>query len=285
MNPFLQEYNSESSIRRYVSGTAGRGIDYLLHHVYGPLYVDTVEAVVADVGASRPLRLLEFGCGGAMNLIYLLGHLEAVGISVEAAYGTDFSDKMIIAARAQAERRLSATMFERTRFLVASNEALREELSSAKGLPHSGFDSYFHLILGVNTFRYCWRLGEGERCAGGIYKMLANGGRVIIIDMNKKFPYFLSRIRNVRNALDNSERSSSIAREKSPRATALPTVGEYIQPFAEAGFEIQRRETFCWIPHSAGSFRLSLGRSLTPVLDKIARTHAMRVLLIARKPL
>ena len=69
---FLHEYNSEESSRKYTRETAGCGISYLLNHDYGDLYLEVLEKYIPKVTRQRGIRLWEFGCGGAMNLMHLV---------------------------------------------------------------------------------------------------------------------------------------------------------------------------------------------------------------------
>ncbi len=102
---FLDEYSSEEAIKTYTKKTAGEGISYLLDNVYGPIYLDVIGDLLKRVNVSNGLRLLEFGCGGGMNLIHLVNLLAKHKIQVELAYGTDFSKELIDAARIEAMKR------------------------------------------------------------------------------------------------------------------------------------------------------------------------------------
>jgi hypothetical protein len=88
--------------------------------------------------------------------------------------------------------------------------------------------------------------------------------------MNRKFPAFRSRFRDV-------------LKERDEKATLLPTLDEYAAPFFSAGFEVLKKENFCWIPHSAGTALTGVMRALTPALNVVARSHSMRSLVIARR--
>src|SRR4051794_12709096 len=102
MDVYLEEYSSEDALRRYTSKTAGQGINYLLEHDYADIYLSAInEFLKAPTGS--PLKVLEFGCGAGMNVLTLLSLLERKGIKVEAAYGTDFSEKLINAANAESK--------------------------------------------------------------------------------------------------------------------------------------------------------------------------------------
>ena len=61
---FLEEYNSEESIRKYTRNTAGYGISYLLDHEYGEIYRQCIDRYVPKSRLKAGIRLWEFGCGG-----------------------------------------------------------------------------------------------------------------------------------------------------------------------------------------------------------------------------
>ena len=79
---FIDEYGSEDSVHKYTTGTAGYGINYLLRNDYAKLYLSVVDSYLRASPAT-PLRVLEFGCGGGMNLIRLLSLLEKREVPVE----------------------------------------------------------------------------------------------------------------------------------------------------------------------------------------------------------
>ena len=265
---FAKEYNSETSIRKYITKTAGYGINYLLQHEYSELYLNVLNAYLLSL-RNKPLRILEFGCGAGMNLIRILSILEERRIPVESAYGTDFSEPLIQSARREAKSFLSKGFNGKVRFHVARNEMLSSELAAEEGIPRESLLKSFDLIVGVNTFRYCHRLGKEDASARDIFSLLRNGGVCIIIDMNRRFPLFRSRLRG--DVKDEAE-------------SYLPSLDEYAVPFAAAGFEILRMDNFCWIPHSAGPSMTYCCRLLTPFLNLVARRYAMRSVVISRKP-
>src|ERR1700740_499423 len=112
MDVYLQEYSADEAVTRYTSRTAGHGISYLLEHDYAQGYLSAIRDFL-QVPSEIPLRVLEFGCGGGMNIITLLKLLERRGRNVELAIGTDFSEKLILAARQESSNLLSATQQER----------------------------------------------------------------------------------------------------------------------------------------------------------------------------
>lgn len=264
---FLDEYVAGDAVRKYTTETAGYGITYLLGNDYARIYLDTIESYVRP-STARPLRLLEFGCGGGMNITRLVSLLESREVPVECAYGTDFSARLVQAARQEAKALLSRNSAEKLSFHVARNENLVQDLASdlqgAKDLLGS-----FDLIIGVNTFRYCHRLGKGLDCATDIYRLLRPGGVCINIDMNNRFPAFRSRLKG---------------QEENQAECYLPSLDEYVFPFKTAGFEIVKKGNFCWIPHSAGRALTFCCRLLSPFLNLVARERAMRSLVVARKP-
>jgi 2-polyprenyl-3-methyl-5-hydroxy-6-metoxy-1,4-benzoquinol methylase len=266
---FLQEYNSEESIRRYLRETAGHGISYLLEHDYGALYLEVLEKYLPKARAQKGIRLWEFGCGGGMNLIYLVRALERRGITVECAYGTDFSDEMIKAANDEANACLTPAQRAKVHFCVARNENLIGDLTKALRVKKEELHGSFDFMVGVNTIRYCHRLRNETDCVGDIFTLLRDGGVCVVIDMNNKFPVFRSRFR---------ERPL-----KGDRAYYLPSLDEYARPFSSAGFEILKKANFCWVPHSAGRGLTTVMRALTPMLGAIAPSRAMRSLVVSRK--
>lgn len=265
---FLAEYSSEDAVRKYSKKTAGAGISYLLDHLYGGIYLNAIRRYVS-APMNGGLRLLEFGCGAGMNLIHCLGVLDREGIPVAAAYGSDFSERLIKEASCEAAC-LPPQLLERVKFVVARNELLARDMAAGLNVPESELLGSFHLIIGVNTFRYPYRLGKGDDCAKGIFDILKPGGVCVMIDMNNKFPMFRTRLRD------------RLTRPENERY--LPTLDEYAVPFAAAGLQVLEKRNFCWIPHSAGPALLATCRAVTPVLNILVRSFAMRSLVISKKP-
>ena len=87
---FFEEYTSHDAILKYTRATAGYGISYLLDHDYRDVYLQALSHVPAET-KRRGIRILEFGCGGGMNLVHLMSVLRQAGVRVEKAVGTDFS--------------------------------------------------------------------------------------------------------------------------------------------------------------------------------------------------
>jgi len=265
---FLEQYESQGEIRKYAKGTAGFGINYLLRNDYARLYLNTVDSYLRTSPA-RPLRLLEFGCGGGMNIIRLVSLLEENGSPVDYAYGTDFSPRMVQTALQEAKASLSPTLAGKLSFYVARNERLLDDLAANRATPPEDLVGSFDLVVGVNTFRYCHRLGKGADCAADIYSLLRPGGVCVNIDMNDRFPAFRSRFKDA---------------VRDPAETYIPSLEEYVSPFKTAGFEIITKEHFSWIPHSAGAALTLCCRLASPLLNLVARSHAMRSLVVARRP-
>jgi SAM-dependent methyltransferase len=265
---FLAEYSTESAVRKYAKHTAGLGINYLLDHEYGDIYRRVLREYIA-APLTDGIRLLEFGCGAGMNLLHCLGLLQRAGISLAQAYGADFSERLVSEARREAST-LPEGRSGRVQFMVARNECLIDDMSSALRLPAATLAGTFQMIIGVNTFRYCYRLGLGGGCARQIFDLLAPGGVCVMIDMNNKFPMFRTRMKD------------KLTRPK--EQWYLPKLAEYAAPFAETGFQVLERKNFCWIPHSAGPRLLTVCRVLTPALNTVVPSFAMRSLVISRKP-
>lgn len=264
---FLEEYGSEDAVRKYTTETAGFGISYLLQHDYARVYLNAVDSYLRT-SPQRPLRILEFGCGGGMNIITLVSLLEQKGMPVECAYGTDFSDRLVQSAGQEAKNLLTPALANKLSFYVATNERLIEDLAAARGTKTEDLVGYFDLIIGVNTFRYCHRLGKENDTAADIYRLLRPGGVCVNIDMNNRFPVFRSKLKGT---------------VEDPTEAYVPTLEEYASPFKSAGFEVLEKKHFCWIPHSAGRVLTYGCLFLSPLLSLFAGSRAMRSLVVARK--
>jgi SAM-dependent methyltransferase len=269
-DPFFREYTSQDAIVKYTRATAGFGISYLLDHDYKQVYIDAVHRLPRSV-RQRGIRMLEFGCGGGMNLLHLVSVLSHNGFNVESAVGTDFSPVLIETARAEAKNYLDQQQREKIQFCVARNESLIVDISASAGLARTTLANSFHFILGVNTIRYCHAIGKELENARDIFSLLAPGGICVVIDMNNRFPVFRSDVRNWFRLHKEEE-------------CYVPSLEEYALPFARTGFELVRQEHFCWVPHSAGQFRLQLMKAMSPMLNRLAKSRAMRSLVVARKP-
>jgi SAM-dependent methyltransferase len=271
-DPFFREYTSQDAILKYTKATAGFGISYLLDHDYKQVYLDAINGLPQQVRQDG-IGLLEFGCGGGMNLLHLVSVLGRDGFNIESAIGTDFSPVLIDAANKEAKSYLTPQQRGRVQFCVAKNETLLEDLSAGLGKERSGLENSFHFIIGVNTIRYCHRAGKQLECTRDIFGLLAPGGVCVVIDMNDGFPAF-------RSALKNKLRGKKEQEEE----CYLPSLEEYAEPFQQVGFEVLRSEHFCWIPHSGGRVMTEFLRFLSPALSVIAPSRAMRSLVVAKKP-
>ena len=113
--------------------------------------------------------------------------------------------------------------------------------------------------------------GTEDACVRDTFELLIGSGVCVTMDMNDRFPLF-------RSDLKNRFRRS---REKE---CYVPTLEEYAEPFIKTGFEVVRKDHFCWIPHSSGPFLAATMRRLSPILNRLVPGRAMRSLVIARKP-
>ena len=267
---FLRQYTSQDEILKYTKATAGCGISYLLDHDYKTVYLEALTFLPQQTREGG-IRILEFGCGGGMNLLHLISVLNSKGIQVADAVGADFSPVMIETARRDAKNYLQERDLQRLEFYIAKNESLIADLSASAGIERSNLQNSFHFILGVNTVRYCHDAKKEMDNARDIFDLLVPGGVCVVIDMNNRFPLFRSDLR---------ER----LRWKKQKQCYVPSLEEYAAPFVKAGFEILRREHFCWVPHSAGGLMCRLFRGLSPMLNAVAKSRAMRSLVISRKP-
>ena len=266
---FIEHYSRADVIAKYIPKTAGAGIEHVLANVYGPIYVRVIRELTAMRPKQHRFRVLEYGCGGGMNLLKLVDLLRGTGAQLDQAYGTDFSPPMVEAARREAARHLSEELRSSLTYVVAHNEDLINSLSRSVSSSYNQLSNSFDVIVGVNTMRYCHRLKHETECARDIFDLLRPGGYSIMIDMNRYFPLFRSNLPNI---------------FKPHREVYIPTLKEYTRPFREVGFRIEESRNFCWVPHSAGARLLAVCRTLTPVLDMCVAPFAMRSLVIGQKP-
>ena len=267
---FLSEYTTPDAISKYSRATAGAGISYLLDHDYQEIYLEALELLPARV-RQEGIRMLEFGCGAGMNLLHLISVLEKRPINIETAIGTDFSPVMIEAAKREAKHSLGEKAAQKIQFHISKNETVLANLSASLGIEASSLKRSFHFVFAVNTIRYCHAAKTEFECVQGIFDLLVPGGICVVIDMNKGFPLFRSEVKNR-------------LRWNKGEECYIPSLEEYVAPFVKTGFEIIRRESFCWIPHSAGPGLRDLMKGLSPFLNLVAKSRAMRCLVVARKP-
>jgi len=268
---FFQEYTSQDAIVKYTRATAGYGISYLLDHDYKKVYLEALSGLSPAVRQAG-IRMLEFGCGGGMNLVHLISVLKREGIRVERAFGSDFSPVLIEAAQRESKNYLQESDLRSLEFHVAKNESLKHDISASSGIEESKLENSFHFILGVNTIRYCHEAKKEADCARDILDLLVPGGVCVVIDMNNRYPCFRSDLKSRLQGTREEE-------------CYVPSLEEYAAPFEKAGFEMLRKEHFCWIPHSAGVFMSRLFSALSPLLNVVAKSRAMRSLVVVRKPL
>ena len=109
------------------------------------------------------------------------------------------------------------------------------------------------------------------QCARDIASLLVPGGVCVVIDMNDRFLFFRSALKNR-------------FRKQNEEECYVPSLEEYTAPFRQAGLDVIRSEHFCWVPHSSGQFMCYLLGGLSSILNVIARSRAMRSLVVLRKP-
>jgi SAM-dependent methyltransferase len=267
---YMEEYTRNDIIAKYVGDTAGAGIAYILQHVYAPTYVSAIRDLISHRPKQHEFRVMEYGCGGGMNLLRIVELLRSEGARLERAYGADFSRPMIEAARNEARQHLPQDLTAKLTYVVAGNENLAGDLCRELKATKDALLGTFDLIVGVNTTRYAHRLERENELSKDIFDLLRPGGQTIMIDMNRYFPFFRSRLRE--------------GFPKRGDAAYIPSLKEYTRPFKAAGFEILESRNFCWIPHSANTNLLAVCRTVAPVLDLFCSPLAMRSLVVARKP-
>jgi SAM-dependent methyltransferase len=269
-NAYLDQYSAENEISKYTWATAGSGINYLLDHDYKAVYLEALN-LLPEQTCQDGIRILEFGCGGGMNLLRLVSMLKSSGIHTAQAIGADFSPAMVETARREAKDYLRGQDSHSLQFCVARNESLISDISTSAGIDKSSLQNSFHFVLGVNTIRYSHDANKERDCVRDIFNLLVPGGICVVIDMNNRFPLFRSDLRNR-------------VRRKKEKQCYVPSLEEYAAPFVQEGFELLRTEHFCWVPHSASPVMTGIFRTLSPILNTVARSRAMRSLVVARKP-
>jgi SAM-dependent methyltransferase len=267
---FFEEYTANDAILKYTKATAGHGISYLLDHDYKDVYMDALAKLPSDV-KTRGIRLLEFGCGGGMNLVHLVSVLARQGYKIDRAVGTDFSPVLVESAKREAKNYLRPEEQSKLEFYQSRTEEIVAGLAKATNADSAKLAGTFDFIFGVNTIRYCHHFGVEDQAARELLALLKPGGMMVNIDMNDRFPLFKSDVKNKLRSIKEEE-------------CYIPPLEEYAAPFRKAGFEMQRVEHFCWISHSAGSATTLALRALTPVLNVVCKSRAMRSLIVARKP-
>jgi hypothetical protein len=80
---FLRQYTSQDEILKYTRATAGFGISYLLDHDYKAVYLEA-HGFLPKEARECGIRILEFGCGGGMNLLHLISVLNSKGFTLPA---------------------------------------------------------------------------------------------------------------------------------------------------------------------------------------------------------
>jgi SAM-dependent methyltransferase len=270
IDTFFREYTSPEATPKYTRATAGFGINYLLDHDYREVYLKAL-TYLPDETRQRGIRMLEFGCGGGMNLLHLISVLNRERIRVECAIGTDFSPVLIEAAKREANNCLRNDEKHKVEFFVANNQNLINDLSASSQTERTKLKNSFHFIFGVNTIRYCHAAKKEMDCARDILDLLVPGGMCVVIDMNNRYPCFRSDLKNR-------------FRRHTEEECYVPSLEEYTAPFERTGFEVLRSEHFCWVPHSSGQFVCLLLSWVSPILNLVAKSRAMRSLVVSRKP-
>lgn len=266
----FSEYLTHEAILKYTRSTAGYGVSYLLDHEYKTVYLWALDHLPQNLKRDG-LRIMEFGCGGGMNLIQLISVLNQNSVRVERAIGTDFSSVLIDAANREAKSYLQEQQRSQIEFYIAKHETLLDDLSVASGVAKEQLHNSQHFIVGVNTIRYSHHAGTELQTVQNLFDLLVPGGLCVIIDMNNGYPFFMSELKNKLRTQKRDE-------------CYLPSLEEYLSPFREIGFEVLRNEHFCWVPHSSGPLMCYTFSWLSPILNLVARSRAMRSLVVARKP-
>src|SRR5262249_36333031 len=156
---------------------------------------------------------------------------------------------LIEAARRDAKHYLTSDDQQKIEFHVATNESLVADIAAATAVDERNVMGSFDFVMGVNTMRYSHRDDREMKAVGGIKNLLQPGGVCVNIDMNNRFPVFRSALRSRMGVSKHVE-------------AYVPSLEEYVSPFEKTGFEILRKEYFCWIPHSGGAVMCAVMRGL-----------------------
>ncbi len=189
-------------------------------------------------------RVLELGCGTGVYTRWLTDRGCAV-------VGMDISENMLAAAR---ERCPEAT------FVQGDCEYPRVYLPKGTGR--------FDVVLGVNTFSYYPNKAAALRRYG---PLLADGGRVVLLDMNGRCPFYRAMVWLNKNEIrewygqvreSNDKQLSELARE--------------------AGMVVREAGHFAFIPNAVGRAVVNVLRPVDFVLNLIPamRRYAMRVVMV-----
>ena len=234
---YLAEYSQPTIIARYLSRTAAPAATYLVRAVYSPIYQEIVQTLVSRNPEHHGFRILEYGCGGGMNLLQLIRLFQAQGAQLADVIGTDFSPAMIEAARSEAKQQLPVELKALTTYLVARNETITRDLASGLGASLRELHNTFDLILGVNTFRYAHRLKRDETVARELFALLRPGGYRIMIDMNRRFRFVGSRVHDLCKG--------------AKQRYYIPSVRQYSGSFLKAGFVVSSSPYLLWFDTSS----------------------------------
>lgn len=126
---YLDEYTRGDIIDRYIAKSAGAGIAYVLEKIYGPIYTRCIKELIDQAPRNHKFRIMEYGCGGGMNLIKLAELVRGEAVLLEKVYGTDFSAPMIEAARREAVQYLPSSLVDTVCYCVARNERLLSDFA------------------------------------------------------------------------------------------------------------------------------------------------------------
>jgi hypothetical protein len=72
---FFHQYTSQDAVAKFTKATAGFGISYLLDHDHESVYLRALDLFPQQT-RKRGIRMLEFGCGGGINLIHIISVYE-----------------------------------------------------------------------------------------------------------------------------------------------------------------------------------------------------------------
>ena len=219
-------------------GVALAGQAYNFRSYYAPFL---------DAALPRQGRVLEIGCGTGVYTEWM----NRRGLDVVAM---DLSPPMIEEAR----RRCADA-----RYLDGDCEDPGPVLAAA------GVEAGFDAIVGVNTFSY---YPDKAKALANYHRLLAPGGRFVVVDMNGVSPYY---------ALMAMTGFNELGQWMAPLKDSNPATVTRL--LGDAGFRVETLTRFAYIPNGLGSVAVSLLKPLDGLLRRLPGTGglAMRIAYVA----
>ena len=234
-------YNQYAGIYDKKHGLVSTGQAYNFKNYYKPFLRRVIPA--------KGRKVLELGCGTGFYTRWL----KEQGLAV---IGMDISPEIL----KQAQRQSPDVSF--------FNGDCEDPAAS---LPSQLVADGFEAIIGMNTFSY---YPHKEKALLNFRKLLPQGGRFILIDMNGACPYYPMMAWMNKNEMRQWIRQ--IQESNQPHLSSL---------LEKTGYRIDRLEHFAFIPNGVNQTMVSILRPLDFILGSLPgiRNFSMRIALSARK--